>query len=151
MSDQPEPQFGIQRIYIKDISFESPQVPALFSKNWKPAIQQELSTTSSPLGDDRYEVALKMTLTGKLEDQPAFLVEVEQAGIFLAKGLAEDQLRHLLGATCPGILFPYARELIDSLMNRGTMPPLLLPPINFDAIYQQAMAQQAEQASSTAH
>lgn len=148
MSDQQEQQFGIQRVYVKDISFESPQVPALFGKGWNPQAQQEISTSTQPLGDDRYEVTLKVTITGKMEAQPVFVVEVVQAGIFLAKGLQEDQLGHLLGSHCPSILFPYAREAIDSLMNRGTLPPLLLPPINFDAVYQQALTQQA---GATAH
>lgn len=150
-ADQVEQQFGIQRIYIKDVSFESPQGAEVFGKTWKPSVHQEISTTTTGLGDDRYEVVLTITVTGKLDEQPAFLVEVQQAGVFLMKGLNEEQVRQVAGANCPTILFPYAREVIDSLMARGTLPPLMLPPINFDALYQQALAQQDEQASTTAH
>jgi preprotein translocase subunit SecB len=150
MSEQ-EQQFGIQRIYIKDVSFESPQGAAVFGKTWKPAVQQEISTTTTAMNDDRYEVVLTITITGKLDDQPAFLVEVQQAGVFLMKGLNEEQVRQVAGANCPTILFPYAREVIDSLLARGTLPPLMLPPINFDALYQQALTQQEEEVGATAH
>ncbi len=151
MSEQTEPQFGIQRIYIKDVSFESPQGAEVFGKAWKPAVQQEIATTTTAMGDDRYEVVLTITITGKLEDKPAFLVEVQQAGVFLAKGLSEEQVRQVAGSDCPTILFPYAREVIDSLMARGTLPPLMLPPIHFAALYQQALVQHDEQAAATAH
>lgn len=151
MSEQTEQQFGIQRIYIKDVSFESPQGAAVFGKTWKPAIQQEISTTTTAMNDDRYEVVLTITITGKLDDQPAFLVEVQQAGIFLMKGLSEEQVRQVAGANCPTILFPYAREVIDSLLSRGTLPSLMLPPINFDALFQQALAQQDSPVGAMAH
>jgi preprotein translocase subunit SecB len=150
MSEQ-EQQFGIQRIYIKDVSFESPQGAAVFGKTWKPAVQQEISSTTTAMNDDRYEVVLTITITGKLDDQVAFLVEVQQAGIFLMKGLNEEQVRQVAGANCPTILFPYAREVIDSLLSRGTLPALMLPPINFDALFQQAQAQQDAPAGATAH
>lgn len=146
-----EQQFGLQRLYVKDVSFETPQGPAMFHKAWKPEIQQELATRTVPLEDDLYEVVLTVTLTGKLEEQPAFVVEVQQAGIFLIRGLTADQLRQVTGTTCPNILFPYAREVVDSMMVRGTLPPLMLPPINFDALYQQVLAQQTQQAGGTAH
>lgn len=148
---QPEQQFGIQRIYIKDVSFESPQGAAIFGKVWKPAVQQEISTTTTGMGDDRYEVVLTITVTGKLDDQSAFLVEVQQAGVFLMKGLTEAQVRQVAGANCPTILFPYAREVIDSLLARGTLPPLMLPPINFDALFEQALAQQDAEAGNITH
>jgi preprotein translocase subunit SecB len=154
MSDQApvaEQQFGLQRLYIKDVSFETPQGPALFHKAWKPEVHQELATRTANLEDDLFEVVLTLTLTGKLEDQPAFVVEVQQAGIFLIKGFTADQVRQVTGTSCPNILFPYAREVVDSLMVRGTLPPLMLPPINFDALYQQVLAQQTEQAGGTAH
>ncbi len=150
MTEQ-EQQFGIQRIYIKDVSFESPQGAAVFGKTWKPAIQQEISSTTTAMNDDRYEVVLTITITAKLDDQVAFLVEVQQAGIFLMKGLSEEQVRQVAGANCPTILFPYAREVIDSLLSRGTLPALMLPPINFDALFQQALAQQDAPAGATAH
>ncbi|HQQ74935.1 MAG TPA: protein-export chaperone SecB [Pseudomonadales bacterium] len=151
MTDQVEQVFAIQRIFVKDISFEAPLGVELFSKPWKPAVNQEIGTTTVPLADDRYEVTLTVTVTGKLDEQTAFVVEVKQAGLFLIKGLNDEQLKQVLGANCPGILFPYVRELVDNLMVRGSMPPLMLPPISFDALYQQVLAQQAQQAGSTAH
>ena len=151
MSENTEQQFGLQRLFIKDISFESPQGAVLFGKPWRPAVNQEISTSTSAMPDDRFEVVLTVTITGKLDDQPAFLVEVQQAGIFLIRGISEEHLRQVLGATCPNILFPYVRELVDSLMTRGTLPPLMLPPINFDHLYQQAMAQENAPAEHTAH
>lgn len=147
MSEPTEPQFGLQRLYIKDVSFESPQGAALFGKAWRPSINQEIATHTSPMPDDRFEVVLTVTITGKLEDQPAFVVEVQQAGVFLIRGFTEEQMGHVIGATCPNILFPYVRELIDSLMTRGTLPPLMLPPINFDQLYQQAITQPAPPAA----
>ncbi len=151
MSEQPEQQFGMQRLYVKDVSFELPQGAAIFGKQWKPSVHQEMATTTTAMPEDRYEVVLTITVTGKIDDQPAFLVEVQQAGIFLVKGLTEEQVRQVTGATCPNILFPYAREVVDNLMTRGTLPPLMLPPINFDSLYQQALAQQTQQAGGTAH
>ena len=145
MEESDAQQFGLQRIYTKDVSFEMPQGAALFTQVWKPAIQQEIATGGTSLGDDRHEVVLTLTLTGKIDDKPAFLVEVQQAGIFLIKGLNAEQMRQVIGATCPGILFPYAREAIDSLMTRGTLPPIMLPHISFDSLYQQALVQQASQ------
>ena len=140
------PQFAIQRLYVKDTSFELPLGAVLFNRPWQPQVQQELSTRATPLDNDLHEVVLMVTITGKFDDQPGFIVEVQQAGIFLIKGFAPDQLRHAVGAHCPSVLFPYAREAIDNLMVRGSLPPLMLPPINFDALYQQAMAQQTAQA-----
>ncbi len=139
---QPEQQFGVQRIYVKDVSFESPQGVALFGKPWKPAVQQELATTTTAVNDDHYEVVLTVTVTGKMDDQVAFVVEVKQAGLFLIKGLNDGQMRQVMGINCPSILFPYARQVIDSMMVAGTLPPLMLPPINFEALYQQMVEQQ---------
>jgi preprotein translocase subunit SecB len=152
MSEQTEQQFGIHRIYLKDVSFESPLGAEVFGKAWKPAVQQEISTTTVGMGgDDLYEVVLTITVTGKLDDQPAFLVEVQQAGVFLMKGLTKEQVSQVASSECPTILFPYAREVIDSLMVRGTMPPLMLPPVNFTALYQQALTQQEAQTGTVAH
>jgi preprotein translocase subunit SecB len=140
-------QFGLQRIFVKDVSFEMPQGANLFAQVWQPAVHQEIATRATPLDEDRHEVVLVLTVTGKINEQVAFVVEVQQAGIFLIKGLTDEHLRQVVGATCPTILFPYARETIDSMMVRGTLPPLMLPPINFDVLYQQALAQQEAQAA----
>lgn len=133
-----EQQFGIQRIYVKDVSFESPQGVALFNKQIKPAIEQELSTAVTTVAEDHYEVVLTVTITAKEQDQVLFLVEVQQAGIFGARGFTEEQLRKVTTANCPTILFPYARQLVDSLLQQASLPPLLLPPVNFDVLLQQA-------------
>lgn len=142
MSEQQEQQFALQRIYVKDVSFESPQGVEAFTQQWQPQIHQELSTTTQRLEENLYEVVLTVTVTGKHDDKTVFLVEVKQAGIFALAGFDDAQLRQVMGIHCPNILFPYARTTIDSLMVAGTLPPLLLPAVNFDALFQQAMSQQ---------
>lgn len=140
-------QFALQRIYLKDVSFESP-LPINARPQTPPAVTQDLHTKVSPMGDNQFEVTLNLTVTVKQEDKVAFLVEVHQAGLFQVSGLPDQQLQHLLSTRCPEILFPYAREVIDSLAVRGNFPALMLPPINFDAIYAQAMAQAQTQANA---
>lgn len=137
-------QFVIQRIYIKDLSFEAPLSPAVFQEEWKPDLNLQLQTSSVKLTDDLHEVVLKATVTVKCNDKVAFLAEVQQAGIFLLQSFPEEQIAGVLGGVCPGILFPYAREAISDLVNRGTFPPLYLSPINFDALYQQHRNQPPE-------
>lgn len=139
-----EQQFALQRIYIKDSSFESPLGAKVFTKQWRPQVNVDLNTGSSRVEGDNYEVVLTVTITAKLDDETAFLVEVQQAGLFLAKGLDGENLRRLLAIMCPTILFPYARETIDSLVLKGAFPPLMLQPVNFEALYVQAL-QQAQQ------
>ncbi|GAA0358341.1 protein-export chaperone SecB [Bowmanella denitrificans] len=148
-----QPQFAIQRIYTKDISFESPNSPAIFQQEWKPEVKMDLDTRSAKLDDNSYEVVLAVTVTAKAGDQTAFLVEVQQAGIFTIADMSDQQKAHILGSFCPNTLFPYARECISNLVNRGTFPQLNLAPVNFDAIFaaylqkrmQDAQAQQAAQ------
>ncbi|TKB55039.1 protein-export chaperone SecB [Ferrimonas aestuarii] len=147
---QAAPQFQIQRVYTKDVSFETPNSPAIFQKEWKPEVKLDLDTRSNKLADDVYEVVLNITVTTKVEDEVAFLCEVQQAGIFSIANLPEPQLAHALGAGCPNILFPYAREAIASQVNRGTFPPLNLAPVNFDAMFAQYMQQRAQEAGEQA-
>ena len=142
---QKQQQFALQRIYVKDLSFESPQTPTVFKKEWKPQVNLELNTKNNKLEDDHYEVVLTLTITAKIADEVAFLVELQQAGIFMVKNVPEAQLRQILGAMCPNILFPYAREAVDNTVLRGSFPPLMLAPVNFDALYQQALLQQEGQ------
>ena len=146
-----EPQFAIQRVYTKDVSFETPNSPAIFQKEWKPEIKLDLDTRSNKLAENTYEVVLAVTVTATVEDQTAFLAEVQQAGIFTIGNLPEAQLAHTIGAFCPGTLFPYARETVASLVNRGSFPQLNLAPVNFDALFasyvQQRQAEQAAQAA----
>ncbi|WP_298440834.1 protein-export chaperone SecB [uncultured Ferrimonas sp.] len=151
-NEQTAPVFQIQRVYTKDISFETPNSPAIFQKEWKPEVKLDLDTRSNKLADDTYEVIISITVTVKVEEDTAFLAEVQQAGIFTVANLPEPQLAHALGAGCPNILFPYAREAVASLVNRGTFPPLNLAPVNFDALFAQYMqkrqAEAAEQADA---
>ena len=144
--DREEQQFMMQRIYTKDVSFESPDSPEVFLKTWQPKINVDLNTKSNLVDDnDNYEVILSITVTAEIEEKSAFLVEVQQAGIFLAKGLEGDQLRGVLGTVAPTILFPYAREAIDALCIKGGFPPVMLAPVNFEALYQQALKQSEEE------
>ena len=139
-----EPQFAIQRVYMKDVSFETPNSPAIFQKEWKPEVQLDLDTKSAKLADNTYEVILSLTVTVKVEGQTAFLAEVQQAGIFTIGNMPEAQLAHTIGAFCPNTLFPYARESIASLVNRGSFPQLNLAPVNFDALFASYVKQRAE-------
>lgn len=137
------PVFNIQRIYVKDISFESPHAPAIFTQEWKPEVAMDVDTKSTKITEDSYEVVLSITVTSKLGDKTAFLAEVQQAGVFTASNFPEPALAHCLGATCPNILFPYAREAIANLVNRGSFPVLNLQPVNFEAMFAQYMKQKA--------
>jgi len=141
-------QFALQRIYLKDSSFESPRSPVVFQGKWEPKIHFDIKTRSSKVQDDIYEVVLVLTAEAKLDDQSAFLVEVHQAGIFSCKDFDEAQMEQVLSTVCPNILFPYAREAIDSLVIKGSFPALMLAPINFDALYAQQKQAQAEQAAT---
>ena len=132
---QQEQQFIIQRIYVKDVSFEAPNSPAVFTQEWHPDTNLDLNTQVNTLSNDNYEVELSITITVKSSDKVAFLVEVTQAGVFYIVGYAPDQLNHLLAAYCPNILFPYAREVIAGMVSKGSFPELHLSPINFDALY----------------
>ncbi|MEC8158534.1 MAG: protein-export chaperone SecB [Pseudomonadota bacterium] len=140
--EQVQQQFTMQRIYTKDVSFESPASPDIFRQNWQPSVNVDLNTRSSKADDaGNHEVILTITVTAKIEDKNAFLVEVQQAGIFFAAGIDEEPLKQLLATVAPNILFPYAREAIDAMVIKGGFPPLMLAPVNFDALYHQAMAQ----------
>ena len=136
-----EQQFAVQRLYIKDLSFEAPMGAEAFTKQWQPAVNQELGNKVNKLDDNNYEVILTITITVKLGEETAFLIEVHQAGIFNITGLEEQQLAHVLNTMCPQILFPYAREAIDNVITKGSFPALMLPPINFDALFAQAVQQ----------
>lgn len=139
---QPQLQLSIQRIYLKDTSFETPNSPEVFTGEWKPNMDLNLGTETKKIADEVFEVVLKVTVTVKTEDKTAFLVEVHQAGIFAIKGIEENQLAPIFGIACPNILFPYAREAISDLVNKGSFPQLVLSPINFEALFAQQMQQQ---------
>ncbi|KPZ09574.1 protein-export chaperone SecB [Pseudomonas syringae group genomosp. 3] len=154
MTDQPNngavaneengPQFSLQRIYVRDLSFEAPKSPAIFRQEWTPTVSLDLNTRQKPLEGDFYEVVLTLSVTVNNGEEVAFIVEVQQAGIFLTKGLDDAAMSHTLGAFCPNILFPYAREAIDNLVVRGSFPALMLAPVNFDALYAQELQRMQE-------
>lgn len=149
-----EQQFSIQKLYLKDVSFESPNVPAVFADGeWQPEVNIQLNSSNKSIGQDTFEVDLKITVTAKQNKKTAFLVELTQSGIFTVAGFEQDNLRGMLGAFCPETLFPFAREAIAELVSKGGFPPLLLAPVNFNALYmQQAQQQQAAAAAQdTAH
>ncbi len=144
-AETTQTQFSLQRIYLKDLSFESPRAPQVFQGAWKPNINLELNTRHAELGDGMYEVVLNLTITAKNDgDEVAFLAEVQQAGIFQIRGLEEAALQQTLGSFCPNILFPYARETVDNLVGKGSFPVLMLAPVNFDAIYAETLKRKAE-------
>ncbi|MCX7091328.1 MAG: protein-export chaperone SecB [Legionellales bacterium] len=143
-NQESQQQFVIQRIYNKNLSFETTQTPAVFQKKWEPELNVELNTTHTELEKNIYEVTLTVTATVKNAQEIAFLVEVQQAGIFTIEGTSPEQLQHILESFCPNILFPYVRETISSLVSKGSFPPLMLAPINFDALYMQKNQAQKE-------
>jgi len=137
--DAPEQVFKIQRIYLKDVSYESPQTPAVFvgNANWQPQVQLHLNTESTKLENDMFESVLSVTATVKNGEETAYLIEVQQAGLFLIRGFEEERLAPMLGSFCPNVLFPFAREAIASMVQKGGFPQLVLDPVNFDALYAQ--------------
>jgi preprotein translocase subunit SecB len=144
---QEGPAFALQRLYLKDASFESPRSPGVFQGKWEPKINFDIKTRQTKIQDDVYEVVLVLTVEAKIDDELAFLVEIQQAGIFTCKDFEEAQLEQLHATVCPNILFPYAREAIDNVVGKGSFPALMLAPINFDAIYAQQKQARAEQAA----
>lgn len=139
--EEPQSQFSLQRIYIKDLSFEAPKSPEVFRQEWAPEVEMQLNTRQRNLDQDFYESVLTITVTAHNAGEVAYIAEVQQAGIFLIQGIEQAALGHALGAFCPSLLFPYARETLDSLVVRGSFPALMLAPVNFDALYAQQLEQ----------
>lgn len=148
-TDANAPQFEIQRIYVKDMSFEAPNTPHTFVEDWKPEVQLNLETKSNRIQDNTHEVVLSVTATVTTSKKSAFLVEVHQAGIFVINGFPSEQLRQMLGSFCPNILFPYAREVISDVVMRGGFPQLILAPVNFDMLYAQHLEEQKKSGTTT--
>jgi preprotein translocase subunit SecB len=144
-----EKQLAISKIYIKDVSFESPQSPGIFKQgDWKPETSLNLRSAHNAIeNSNAHEVVLTITVEAKEGDKSLFLVELQQAGIFEISGYEGDELGAILGSFCPNILFPYARETIASIIQKGGFPEFVLQPINFDALYLQAKQQQEQQAA----
>jgi preprotein translocase subunit SecB len=149
-TQQPGQRFGVQRVYIKDSSFEAPDTPDAFRKQYSPQVNFSINNKSSKLDEGIYEVVLRLTADVKQEEKTVFLVEVHQAGIFEIQGIEGEQLEQVLTIACPNVLFPYGREAIDALVTRGSFPALLLAPINFESIYMQAKQQQAQKGQQLA-
>lgn len=137
------PQFSLQRIYVRDLSFEAPKSPAIFRQEWTPSVALDLNTRQKPLEGDFHEVVLTLSVTVKNGEEVAFIAEVQQAGIFLIQGLDEASMSHTLGAFCPNILFPYARETVSDAVTRAGFSPVVLQPVNFEAMYMQRLQEQA--------
>lgn len=137
-----QPRFAIHKIYIKDISFEAPSTPASFQPNWQPQHHLDLNTRARNLGEHQFEVVLSLTVNVKNNEETAYLIEVQQAGIFQLEGFTDTDMGAMLGSFCPNILFPYAREAISDIVTRGGFPQMLLAPVNFDALYAHHLQEQ---------
>ena len=142
-ADSTQPNLALQGVYLKDCSFEAPQGPRA-DGSWQPQINLELATTSSPIEGDLREVVLTVTVAAKYNDKTLFLVEVKQAGAFLFQNLNDEDAKRAIASIAPGVLFPYARAVVSHLVSQGGFPQLLLPPVNFEALYLSAQAQQVQ-------
>ena len=142
-----QPGFAIEKIYVKDMSLEIPNAPQVFIQRETPQVGIELSNAATMLEEGVFEVTVTVTVTSKIEDKTVFLIEVAQAGIFQIRNVPAENLEIIASVTCPNILFPYARETVSDLSVRAGFPPVLLNPINFEALYAQQKQQQAEQAN----
>lgn len=152
MADQDqsttEKQISIQKIYVKDFSFESPHTPDVFTRtDWSPKTNLNLRSSHKSGPENSHEVVLTITIEAKEDEQTFFLVELQQAGLFHISGYSEDEFKAIVGSYCPNILFPYARESVANIVAKGGFPEFLLQPINFDALYAQGMAQAEAQAT----
>ena len=144
--DNAQPSFAIEKLYIKDASVEIPNAPQIFTDRTQPQVNVELGNSATKLDDGIFEVVIKVTVTAKIAEKVAFLVEVSQAGIFGIRNVPEENLEMIIGVTCPNILFPYVREAVSDLVTRAGFAPVLLNPINFEALFMQ-QKQQAENAA----
>lgn len=142
------PQLALQAVYMKDCSFEAPQGPRTTGE-WNPQIGLDLNTALNPIDGDLREVVLTVTVSAKQGDRTIFLIEVKQAGAFVMQNLAPDDLKRAAGVICPGVLFPYARAVVSNLISQGGFPQLLLPPVNFEALYAASSNEAANAASAT--
>jgi preprotein translocase subunit SecB len=137
MSDPQQASFGIEKIYVKDLSLEVPGGAQTFMQQEQPQLEVQITQQSQRVNEVLFEVTLVVTVTAKSGDKTMFLVEASQAGVFQIRNVSEGELAPVLGIVCPNVLFPYARETISDLINRAGFPPVLLAPVNFEALYQQ--------------
>lgn len=148
--EEQQRQFAVQRIYTKDISFEAPNSPLIFKEQWQPEINVGLGNTVNKIADDTYELVMKVTVEAKEGDKNVFLVEVQQAGLFAVQGFQAQELDALMGIAAPNVVFPYVREAVSDLVNRGSFPQFVLQPVNFEALYAQQMQANAQQQAEDA-
>ncbi|NQY27274.1 MAG: protein-export chaperone SecB [Piscirickettsiaceae bacterium] len=152
-TEEQQARFVIQKIYTKDISFETPNSPEIFREEWKPELDLQLGNEYVRIDDDNHEITLTVTVTAKVDDKVAFLVEVKQAGVFSLTGYSDQEMGPLVGSYCPNTLFPFAREVISDVVLKGGFPQLVLAPVNFDALYMNQIEQgkKAAAAKETKH
>lgn len=141
MSTAPQPTFNIEKTYVRDLSLEVPNAPHIFMEGDAPEVEVQLMTQATPVGEGLFESVVGVTVTAKTGDKTVFLVEVKQAGIFRIENIPEQDLDPILGVACPNILFPFVREVVADAVNRAGFPPVLLAPVNFEAVYQQRVAE----------
>lgn len=144
---QSQAQLSLQRLYVKDVSFEAPGAPQIFQQQGQPNVELNLSQRVTQLGNETYEVVLSVTATCKVEDKTAYLVEVHQAGIFGVAGFDTPNRDAVLATYCPNVLFPYARQVVSDMIQNGGFPPFFLQPINFDALYAEQLRRRADTAA----
>lgn len=151
-TEEQQARFVIQKIYTKDISLETPNSPEIFREEWKPELDLQLGNEYKRIDDDNHEITLTVTVTAKVGDKVAFLVEVKQAGVFSLTGYSDQEMGPLVGSYCPNTLFPFAREVISDVVLKGGFPQLVLAPVNFDALYMnQIEKNKAAAAQETTH
>lgn len=150
MSETKQPVFNIEKTYVRDLSLEVPNAPHIFLEQATPEVQIQLQTQASVIGENVYECVVTVTATAKSGEKTVFLVEVKQAGIFRIEGVPQQDLDPILGVACPNILFPFAREVIANTVSRAGFPPVMLSPVNFEAVYQQRQAEAARAAAEPA-
>ena len=143
MEQNEQPVFGIEKLYVKDLSLEVPNAPQIYLEREAPQVEIQLGTSGNGLGDGVYEVVLTVTVTAKLEEKTVFLVEVGQAGIFRIMNVPNEQVEPLIAVACPNILFPFARETVSDAVTRAGFSPIVLQPVNFEAMYMQRLQEQA--------
>jgi preprotein translocase subunit SecB len=149
-AQQDQPQFVIHKVYLKDLSFESPASPVIFTEQVQPAMELHFQNTTAELGNNNYEVVLTATVTVKSGDRTLYLIEAKQAGIFGISGVPREQLAPILAAACPNVLLPFAREAISDIVTKGGFPQLLIAPVNFEMLYLQEMQRRQQQDEGSA-
>lgn len=150
MSEKQQAVFSIEKLYVKDLSLEIPSAPRIFLEREAPQVDVQLHTEGNPIDEGIYEVVLTVTLTAKLKDKTMFLVEAAQAGIFHIRNVSKEEIEPIIGIACPNILFPYVREVISDVVSRAGFPPVILNPVNFEALYQHRR-QQPQPSAETTH